>query len=70
MRGGDSLSERTSKALFQCMGLDRAYQEPSAVNVVLPHRLLTVLVVQLHREAQGAISATGSCGPPFASSRA
>lgn len=46
------------------MGRGRAYQKPSAVNVVLLHGLLTVPVVQLSRETHGAVSATGRCVPP------
>lgn len=46
------------------MELGRAYQKPSAVNVVLLHGLLTVPVVQLHRETHGAVSVMGCCVPP------
>lgn len=46
------------------MGRGRAYQKPSAINVVLLHGLLTIPVVQLHRETHGAVSATDRCVPP------
>lgn len=54
--GPAAVGKGAEQSWFQCVGLARAYQEASPIDVVLLHCLLTVLIVELQREEEGVVS--------------